>query len=106
MHINFHFYTGYYFGVGENMTDTYLVTQTPVECMFMPRVHFHRAGQVHHLERLREKIDNCIPSNKQLFKKYFIGARTNSTLTEYTVYYGSARMHPGQTGKKDSTSDS
>ena len=61
------------FGFGENMDDTYVITEGRVECMFIPRVQFTRTNRMQPLNRMKEALNNFLPNNKQLFKLYFKG---------------------------------
>ena len=63
----------YFFGVGENMLNTYLISCDHVECLFLPRTEFKRAGQLHRLNAIKEQLDEIIPTSQRLFDIYFSG---------------------------------
>ena len=65
-------FAGRYFGVGEDMTHTYVIAKTNVECLQMSRVQLNRRGKGYALSRLKEEID--IPSNEVLFQHFLAGA--------------------------------
>ena len=64
---------GQYFGLGEDMTNTYLVSESRVDCIFIPVVWFHRIGARERLSEVRRQTELLIVDNATLFERYFSG---------------------------------
>jgi len=68
---------GLYFNTGEDMTDTYIIANDRVECLLIPRSQFVKKGNMKILEKLKDDLNACIPSNEEAFKTYISDNRWN-----------------------------
>ena len=59
------------------MTDTYIIANDRVECLFIPRSQFVKKGNMKILEKLKDDLNACIPSNEEAFKTYISDNRWN-----------------------------
>ncbi|XP_013382263.1 cyclic nucleotide-binding domain-containing protein 2-like [Lingula anatina] len=61
---------GNYFGVGENLTDTYYIAYSNVQCIMIPKVALHKHGHLNDLELWRRDLEMVIPDNKKALRLY------------------------------------
>ncbi|XP_052791973.1 uncharacterized protein LOC128226121 [Mya arenaria] len=61
---------GNYFGVGENLRDTFVLARGKTQCALINVAQFSIMGKSEQLRRLKSKRENSIPSNKTLYEKF------------------------------------
>ena len=61
---------GLYFGVGENLDKSYLVSKTRVEVIQVPKSQFVKHGKGRVIDRLREDLNELLPGNDLVFKAF------------------------------------
>ncbi|CAH1791879.1 unnamed protein product [Owenia fusiformis] len=66
---------GNYFGVGEDLTDTYILAKGRVDCLMVPRLIFTKLGKSRLIESLRTSLTEILPKNIEIFDKYINGQR-------------------------------
>ncbi|XP_063412938.1 uncharacterized protein LOC134695591 isoform X2 [Mytilus trossulus] len=72
-------YPGDYFGVGENLQDTYIITNGKVECLVINSAFFAINLMMDQLDEMKNKNEEKIPSNQNLYLKF----EANRKWTEY-----------------------
>jgi len=68
---------GLYFNTGEDLTDTYIIANDRVECLLIPRSQFVKKGNNKILDKLRDDLNDYIPSNEQAFQTYISDNKWN-----------------------------
>ncbi|CAB3976907.1 Hypothetical predicted protein [Paramuricea clavata] len=63
---------GGYFGVGENLDQTWIVSEEKVECLLVKRSVFKKHDGGRELALLRQKLISSYPSRKEAFKSYIM----------------------------------
>ena len=66
---------GLYFGVGENLEKSYLITKTRVDVIQIPRSQFVKQGKGRVIDRLREDLNELLPDNKTIFNSFVQGMK-------------------------------
>ena len=66
---------GLYFGVGENLDKSYLVSKTRVEVIKIPKSQFVKHGKGRIMERLREDLNELLPGNELVFNAFLQGMK-------------------------------
>ena len=61
------------FGLGENMSKTFVISKQRVAVLLMPHHIFTKEHGFDQLKRLREEINASLPNNNKLFKSYCTG---------------------------------
>ena len=61
---------GLYYGVGENLENTYLLTKSRMEVIRVPRSQFIKFGRAKMLDRLRDDLNEILPDNTSVFQAY------------------------------------
>lgn len=64
------FNEGDYFGVGENLRRTHIVTLGLVECLTIPRSVFEKANREQFLEDLKADLEDAIPTDEQILEEW------------------------------------
>ncbi|XP_052078266.1 uncharacterized protein LOC127716181 [Mytilus californianus] len=72
-------YPGDYFGVGENLQDTFIITNGKVECLLINSAFFAINLMMDRLDEMKDKNEEKIPSNQNLYLKF----EANRKWTEY-----------------------
>ena len=66
---------GLYFGVGENLEKTYLISKTRVDVIQIPRSQFVKHGKGRVIDRLREDLNELLPDNNSVFASFVRGMK-------------------------------
>ncbi|XP_053400486.1 uncharacterized protein LOC123556863 [Mercenaria mercenaria] len=61
---------GNYFGVGENLRDTYILARGKTELLVINSAQFSIQGKSEQLRRMKRERENTLPSNKSLYEKF------------------------------------
>ena len=64
--------------LGEDLTDTYIIANDRVECLLIPRSQFVKKGNNKILDKLRDDLNDYIPSNEQAFQTYISDNKWNT----------------------------
>ncbi|KAH3838861.1 uncharacterized protein LOC127877364 [Dreissena polymorpha] len=61
---------GNYFGTGESMRDTFIISRGKTECVVIKSAQFSIMGKSEQLRHMKSERENCIPSNKTLYEEF------------------------------------
>lgn len=61
---------GDYFGVGEDLRRTHIISLTLVDCLTIPRSVFEKANRLIFLDDLKNELEDAIPTDQQIVDEW------------------------------------
>ncbi|XP_074651655.1 uncharacterized protein LOC141906307 [Tubulanus polymorphus] len=88
---------GHFYGLGEDLISTYIISTDRLEVLAVPRILFTRYGKAELLIRMKEDLCTVIPSNKQAFNHFMESKKWKRYKSQVTREVVSNRRIPNPT---------